>query len=331
MARLASQAKMGYYPTPSETLGYITTKLEPLHGREVVTVLDPCCGRGEALSKIVNALGYYSASSYGIELDTERARIAHSHSYIERVLPGSIYDAVIRPAGSFSLLYLNPPYDFEKGERMEFLFLRRSHNWLTDGGLLIFLVPEHILGVEKISKWIARRYTYIRVYRFTREDYPVFKQVVLFGMKKKEDEGFSEMPLSYPHIEDTQGDATYSIPFVQCPKAFELEGMTEEEIAARREESIGDVKNALVGPEETNSKILSPIFPLRKGHLLSILMSGVLNGKLSEDMYFKCYTQRCKAVREEEVDAGEKSKIITTDSYQSGIRVIERGNWYDVA
>jgi 16S rRNA G966 N2-methylase RsmD len=330
MARLASQARMGYYPTPSATLERITTKLNTLHGDGLATILDPCCGKGEALSEIHNALGYYSASSYGIELDTERARDAHR--YGGNVLAGSIYDAVIRPAGSFSLLYLNPPYDFEKGERMEFLFLKRSHNWLADGGLLIFLVPEHILGVERISRWIARRYTHIRVYRFTREDYPVFKQVVLFGVKKKEEEtaDYSKMPLSYPHIEDTQGDATYSIPCVQHPKIFELEGMTEEEIAARREESIGDVKNALLGPMETNSKILSPIFPLRKGHLLSILMSGVLNGKLSEDIYFKCYTQRCKTVREE-VDEKENSKIITTDSHQSGIRVIERGNWYDVA
>jgi hypothetical protein len=47
---------------------------------------------------------------------------------------------------SFSLTYLNPPYDFDIGEqksqRMEKLFLEHVHRWLTRGGTLVFVVPS---------------------------------------------------------------------------------------------------------------------------------------------------------------------------------------------
>ncbi|RJQ22225.1 MAG: hypothetical protein C4560_02575 [Nitrospiraceae bacterium] len=50
MARLEAQKKMGYYPTPEDTLRYIKQKLN-LSKDSVV--LDPCCGTGAALTEIV--------------------------------------------------------------------------------------------------------------------------------------------------------------------------------------------------------------------------------------------------------------------------------------
>jgi hypothetical protein len=47
---------------------------------------------------------------------------------------------------SFSLLYLNPPYDSEVSsfgnKRMEFLFLQRTFRWLVNGGVLLMVVPH---------------------------------------------------------------------------------------------------------------------------------------------------------------------------------------------
>jgi Uncharacterised methyltransferase family (DUF6094) len=48
MARLESNAKMGYYPTPQQTLFRIPDWLEfpKPAGTKSCHVLDPCCGTG---------------------------------------------------------------------------------------------------------------------------------------------------------------------------------------------------------------------------------------------------------------------------------------------
>jgi hypothetical protein len=57
---------------------------------------------------------------YGIELDSHR--VLEARTTLDEVIPGNAFDAKA-PVESFSLLYLNPPYDFEIGgskhQRME--------------------------------------------------------------------------------------------------------------------------------------------------------------------------------------------------------------------
>jgi Uncharacterised methyltransferase family (DUF6094) len=320
MARLESQAKMGYYSTPEETLECIKEKLIISPG---AVMLDPCCGEGSALMSVADEGG----TSFGIELDTERAVTASD--MLDTVICGSIYEAIVRPLDSFSMLCLNPPYDWEDGERAEFRFLRHSHKWLMKGGLLVYLVPEYVLTTEKVARFIGRNYADIRVFRFTRDDYPVFKQVVLFGVKREEQiEGRIPMP-PYAHIEDTDG-IIYKVPPSNIPQVFELEGIRPEDIEGYRPAAVKSLLET-VGGVKRDDNILSPLFPLRKGHLVSLLMSGVLNGQLKDGakkLVFKCYTERHKSTRTVE-DNGE-TKEITNDSYVSGIRVIEKGQWYDV-
>lgn len=332
MARLEAQKKMGYYPTPEETLKHIRRKIR-LSGGAVI--LDPCCGDGHALFKIsLNSCNGYretpgqsrEAVKYGVELDTERA--AKAGNVLDKVLAGSIYDVVARPLERFSMLYLNPPYDFEKGERMEFLFLKHASKWLMPGGLLVYIVPESILSLSKVRNLIARRYERAAVYRFTRGDYPAFRQVVLFAVKLKEDTEKGVFPLGdYSHIEDSSERDIYHVPLSEKPEVFELKGITPEEIHNHRETAAKKIADTIIPGRTSGQKALSPIFNLRKGHMVSQLMSGVLNGSLrsnGKDMVFKCYTDRSRSEREEE------GKLITTDTYISGIRVIERGQWYDV-
>ena len=337
MARPAAQTKMGYYPTPDETLEYIRIKIRLSQDS---VILDPCCGEGYALFNTSfnhsnrhnrNIDEDIKAKTYGIELDTQRAAAADKN--LDRVLCGSIYETVIRPLECFSMLYLNPPYDYEDGERMEYLFLKHSYKWLAEVGLLVYLVPEHILKIKKISDWIARRYEEIQVYRFSRGDYPNFKQAALFGIKRQseaEDGIFPQAP--YPHIEDTVTNGSnfvYNVPPGHDPQVFELQGIRQEEIDAFKDTAMKNIMETLYGIQKSDRKILSPLFPLRKGHLVSLLMSGVLNGKLNSngnELVFKCFTERQRTERQDYTN----EKKITTDTYISGIRVMERGKWYDV-
>lgn len=87
--------------------------------------------------------------TYGIELDSfraEEARLVLGH-----VLQGNCFD-VQSAVESFSLLFENPPYDFEVGEnrngRMEFLFLEHTYRWLRAGGVLALVVPGDRLLVN---------------------------------------------------------------------------------------------------------------------------------------------------------------------------------------
>src|SRR5262249_11022478 len=72
MARLASQAAAGFFPTPPRVVAALCRHLAaPGHGsKRVVRVLDPCAGTGEPAAALARALG---AESYGIELNEERA------------------------------------------------------------------------------------------------------------------------------------------------------------------------------------------------------------------------------------------------------------------
>jgi hypothetical protein len=332
MARLEAQKKMGYYPTPEETLEYIRQKIRFSYG---AVILDPCCGDGHAIFNISfeygNRFNEHSgedieAIKYGVEIDTDRALKAGKT--LDKVLTGSVYDVVVRPLECFSMLYLNPPYDFEQGDRMEFIFLKHTTKWLMPGGLLVYIVPENILYISKVRNLIARKYEKITVYRFTREDYPNFKQVVIFAIKLKEDTEKGVFPAGdYQHIEDTPSDGIYHVPATEKPDVFELRGITPEEILSYRNTAVKNITNTINPACTFEHTALSPIFNLRKGHMVSQLMSGVLNGELNsngKNMVFKCYTDRSRSAREEE------GKIITTDTYISGIRVIEKGRWYDV-
>jgi SAM-dependent methyltransferase len=328
MARLEAQKKMGYYPTPDDTLRHIKQRINL---SQDAVILDPCCGTGDALNEIAYFFkdrdDYVEAIKYGIELDTGRA--SEAVNQINNIVCGSAYEVVIRPLECFSMLYLNPPYDFEDGDRMEFRLLKHCHKWLMPGGLLVFLVPENLFLINTIRSWLARKYDDLQIYRFTRKDYPNFKQVVLFGIKSKDDNENCVFPAGpYPHIEDTVNDGQeYHVHPGNTPDVFELKGITLEDIQAFQDKAIQNIADTISSLQNMGGNIISPIFPLRKGHLVSLLMSGVLNGKLHSNgkvLVFKCFTDRQRSMRE--VD----SKQITTDSYVSGIRVMEKGRWYDV-
>jgi len=105
--------------------------------------------------------------------------------------------------------------------------------------------------------------------------------------------------------------------------------MTPEEVEAFHAATVANTKKALgLDKAKEAASALSPLFPLRKGHIVSLLMSGVLNGRLTDRLVFKCFTKRHQT--ETTVVEDGKTKKVTLDSYVSGIRVIEKGEWYDV-
>lgn len=71
MARIESQAKAGYYPTPESVCELLKTKITRQVGARL---LDPCCGTGAAIADLAPA----TTTTYGIELNHERATEART-------------------------------------------------------------------------------------------------------------------------------------------------------------------------------------------------------------------------------------------------------------
>ena len=182
--RLEGQTKLGYYPTPDKSLNLILTWLRTSIDDGLRRYLDPCCGKGEALSVIAAAHG--PAETFGIELSDVRAKDAERA--LNHVL-NTAYEYAVLTDETFSLVLLNPPYDGENstggGRRMEETFLLDTTARVAPSGVLIYIIPHQRIN-EKITRHLAGWYDDLRCFKLARDDYEVFGQVVIFGTRRKD-------------------------------------------------------------------------------------------------------------------------------------------------
>ncbi len=133
--RIEGRIRLGYFPLPLAEAEHIRQHLQ-LTPRFMA--LDPCIGEGHALEAITAGVDGHRC---GVELDAYRAEEARRRT--DQVVQASAFD-VHCPAESISLLYLNPPYDFEisegRNERMERVFLQHAYRWLKPGGILVLVI-----------------------------------------------------------------------------------------------------------------------------------------------------------------------------------------------
>ncbi len=209
MSRLASKAKLLYYPTPSCLVDTIAHSLTIAKRYGIVRLLDPCAGTGEALAQLKERLQdqlptYHAVTltTYGIEPELTRAKAACLR--LDAVLQASFFSTTLShgngPDGGWQCVFLNPPYDIDsemaaangKKTRLEVNFLYRATLKLCPGGVLIWIVPQPSL--LPAAKFLASHYDQITCLRFPddlyRPDpeqpeeyslYERFKQVVLFA------------------------------------------------------------------------------------------------------------------------------------------------------
>jgi hypothetical protein len=175
--RNVARLKMGYCPLPESEgakLRSLLTFTQP------ASVIDPCVGQGTALRLVTSDT---KVRRYGIELDAERARIANSKGI--ETIHGNVFDAVAE-CGSFSLLYLNPPYDSEIGSianrRMEAVFLEHTYRWLTMGGVLALVIPFEQL--HDCSGLLSSHFSVLNVFRMTDPDSVQYRQIAVLGVRR---------------------------------------------------------------------------------------------------------------------------------------------------
>jgi Uncharacterised methyltransferase family (DUF6094) len=176
--RNVARLKMGYYPLP-EAEGVKLHALLSFTGP--ASVVDPCAGQGTALRLVT---GDAPVRRYGVELDAERAHIAGSKGI--ETIQGNTFDTIARPE-SFSLLYLNPPYDSEIGtianRRMEAVFLEHTYRWLRMEGVLILVIPFERL--HDCTGILSSHFTNVKVFRMTDPDSAQNRQIAVFGVRQE--------------------------------------------------------------------------------------------------------------------------------------------------
>jgi hypothetical protein len=144
------------------------------------SIIDPCAGCGTALRLISES---FPSRRYGVELDAFRAEQARST--FDHVIHGSLFD-VHCPVECFSLLYLNPPYDWECGEsqnaRMEGLFLEHCFRWLRVSGVLVLVIPAARLS--SCADVLAVHFCDKTLHRLSHEQSAKYGQIVIFGVPR---------------------------------------------------------------------------------------------------------------------------------------------------
>jgi hypothetical protein len=168
---------MGYYPLPKSE-GFKLRSL--LSYDKPASVIDPCVGQGTALHLVTSDA---QVCRHGVELDAERARIANANGI--ETIQGNAFDAIAKPE-SFSLLYLNPPYDSEIGSianrRMEAVFLEHTYRWLAIEGVLILVIPFERL--HDCAGILSSHFASLTVLRMTDPDSVQYRQIAVLGLRR---------------------------------------------------------------------------------------------------------------------------------------------------
>ena len=172
------KTKLGFFPLP---IAEATRLKNCLAFASEFSAVDPCVGDGVAFTHLLHGV---SAHRYGVEIDANRAEQARALGV--ETLHANTMD-VRCPAEAVSLLYLNPPYDWESGEsnnqRLELVFLEHSYRWLKAGGVLLFVIPQ--LRLAKCARLLSEHFTDLRVFRLTEPACLQYKQIVVLGTRRK--------------------------------------------------------------------------------------------------------------------------------------------------
>jgi len=335
MARLASKAKAGFYPTPDKVCGLLKELIEIEDGARL---LDPCCGRGKTLSNLAEGT---PGKTYGIELDHLRAVVARNK--LSCVLWGdALTETRVSPA-SFSLLYLNPPYDYEmalnsKAERLEVKFLKRYTSVLQKDGWLVLVIPYTILKFCAVI--LARHFDMLQVFSFPEDEFQAFKQCVILGRKRplvsKGQARKTQSSLVW--LANRKADDFLTIApqldkatgiIVPSPRGtlatFKSWRVDPLEIIpmVHKYGLMDDILNDLV-PRQCNS--IRPLAPLENGHLALMLAGGYMNGEIElsgKRLVIKGVVRKSEKVQRVTENAAGDTTVITRDQYMPTVKAID--------
>jgi predicted RNA methylase len=318
--RLEAQAKAGFYPTPPEVVNIIQTWIgEKKPGPR--RLLDPCCGTGEPAAHIAAAAG---CDAYGVEINKERAQVAQK--ILTKVVASNLFSVRARPEG-FSILYLNPPYDFDQEDgRTELSFLKYTVPYLSPDGLLLFLVPQKRM-TPRMARVLSACIKDPKIRKFPSEQFKAFGQIVIAGIKKRRAEIDSEVVSSLSQIpakelpEIVPREFSFAIPAATKDFFIRSSEFGPDELAEELKASSlwNETALGLFGEDDRTGRAIQPLMPPRKAHLAMLIAAGLINNQVLEAngrrLLIKGTAQKVIDRFEEETEKGikitERERIVT--------------------
>ena len=280
--------KMGYYPTDEPVIEAIQSYIVPAASR--ARLFDPCAGEGRATSRLGKAL---NCETWGVELSPERA--AKAEEVLDKVYQAP-WQACFLTDESISCLFLNPPYEhdrFDDQKRLELEFLKTTTPKLVRGGLLVYIVPQRILGMPEIARLLAGHYENTRIVRFPDGLFDKFQQVVVFATRRSvykvpgEGETGEIMTLANSQILPIQNAPQPLYELLSAPvrgansrpvvfKRMDWE--PEEVVEATRKAGVQTTAEwlDLINPSRALTQLTQPVMPLKKGHVAMLMASGMM-------------------------------------------------------
>jgi hypothetical protein len=331
MARIASQAKLGYYPTPPPVVEHLKSALS-LSSPGPFRLLDSCCGEGEALRLLAAGLGP-EVETYGVELD--ETRLKKSSEKLHHVVWGDALTELRVTLKAFSLLWLNPPYDFDgEGSRLEARFLEVHLKYLMPKGWLIFVIPFRALKSVKDTLAKLRN---LQIYAFPQPQYFLFKQLVVVGQNSATSQrseqltGLTELCwLSdsdvWERLPKTSEISPGSLVVPPAPEGklvFSSERMDMERAAALTAKSPLWKDLEVMTAAKALHKV-RPLAPLRQGHTAMLVASGLGNGLVESNgrrLVIKGSVEKKVNIESEVTDTHHIAR--RTESHKSVIRAID--------
>ena len=277
------KTKLGFFPLPIPEARRLRNYL--LLPNEF-SALDPCVGDGVAYTALLEAT---PARRYAIEIDAYRTEQAKTLGI--EVLQANTMD-VRCPVESVSLLYLNPPYDWESGQsgnqRLELVFLEHTYRWLRPEGVLIFVIPQGRL--KPCARILADHFKDIRIYRLGDPECLRFKQVAVFAVRRKRTErpGDSVLLEAERYLERLAlqddlaqltdiADASYPVP-PSSPVELTNVGLPLDAVEDLLLRSSAYRQAARVLIHQHSNVRGRPLTPLHGGHVGLLCTAGLLNG-----------------------------------------------------
>lgn len=277
------KTKLGFFPLPLAEAERLRNCLTFAYE---FSALDPCVGDGVAFTRLLQGT---SARCYGIEIDANRVEQARSLGI--EVLKADALE-VRCPTEVLSLLYLNPPYDFETGQtnnqRLEFVFLEHTYRWLKPGGVLVLVIPQ--LQLTVCARILSEHFTDLSVYRLTDPASVQYKQVAVFGVRRKRHQHLRDSALldSVRWLEmlasksdlETLAEASgirYEVPD-SGPVTLTHAGIPLDEVEDLLPDSAAYRQASRILLPKQRDVRGRPLTPLHGGHVGLLCTAGMLNG-----------------------------------------------------